>query len=451
MKALGMRTRRVLLAFLAFVLIFGSFAIGPNVQLTSAHLGESVFALVNEPIGVAATPGRLLVTHPWTVTQAQFDAGVRREVLSIDGAGNVSVFATLPTRVGSHEEYIAVAGPADPSKAGFPSPTPAGFVSNTVYVTQGPVIRKISFDRSSVTQFAELSSCPASHNGITFDRVGSFGFNMIVACNNGQVWKVTSGASATLVATIYDFIEGPDVAPLSFTSCPGCIPVAAEFTNTVYGVRPPQEGESSVVTVASWTGAESVHFVPSSKCTSATSGGTFFTAIFPVNVTKFPISAFAGLGGRALVTSEFGGGIGLITSTGSLPITPTLFHANFGQHEGSAFVDCTVPLLLEAEREPGSINPKAPGLVTVFIFKTANFNPESLIPETLRLGITGTEQSFAFCVPGVSHRRGRPARDCKFHKNLLGIPSEGIFRGTLILKGKYQAPTGDPDAEGGGI
>jgi len=280
----------------------------------------STFASVNAPIGVAATPQKLLVSRPFS--------GTPREILSIDSTGATSVFATLPA-TGSLEQYLAI------------SPGLGGFPANYVYVTQAQTIHQITPDGSTISTFATIPSLASSVNvGITFDHIGSFGFDMLVTGTNGQVWRVNSSGSATLVGTVPAWIEGPDVAPLSFAPYGGHVLVAAEQVSTVYAVSP----TGTVSTVASWPNPDGVAFVPSNVCTFGTSGGAFFTAIYPTHITKFPASDFTGLAGRALVMSEFGGGIGLLTSDGT-SVTVSTFQTSIGEHEGSSFVrgDCAAP------------------------------------------------------------------------------------------------------------
>lgn len=438
-------------------IVAGALLFGPYIGLTSGHLGESTFASVVEPVGVAATPGRLLVTHPF--------CGNPREVLSIDSSGVVSVFATLPPlEKGCREEYIAVAGPADPTQPGFPSPTRGGFQSNFVYVTQGSDIVKISPD-GVVSAFTEIPGCQPSRNGITFDRVGSFEFKMIVACNGGKVWKVAANGTSTRIAHVAAAlglasvsIENPDVAPQSFAPYGGHIFVAAGVLSKVLAISP----SGAVSAVADWPSAEGVPFIPATKCTFGPALGSFFTAIFrPAaqglgDITQFPLAAFSGLSGRALVTSDGTGGIGLLTSTGQPTIIPTVFHANLGRHEGSTFVDCTVPLILQIIVKPGfiphTIDPQSKGTVPVAILSSPIFNAlTDPIISTITFGFTGTERSIESCNTKSGqdvNGDGRLDLICNAVIGSLGIPTQEPYSGPLILKLRYNAPTGDPDGEG---
>ncbi|MGQ0570572.1 MAG: hypothetical protein ACT4P5_13780 [Armatimonadota bacterium] len=64
MKRSGGVTRR-LAPVLLVACMLGTLMVGPYAGTTSGHIGEAVFASVIAPTGVAATPGRLLVTRPY--------------------------------------------------------------------------------------------------------------------------------------------------------------------------------------------------------------------------------------------------------------------------------------------------------------------------------------------------------------------------------------------------
>jgi hypothetical protein len=437
------------------LLALASVLIGPGPDTTSGHVGEGVLAAIQHPVGVAATPGRLLVTSP--------SCGNPRQLLSVDSGGAVSVFATLPPRpAGCFEDYLAVAGPADPTKLGFPTPTAGGFPSNHVYVTQGPSILRVS-PEGTVSAFTTIPGCEPSGSGITFDRAGTFGYQMLVSCSGGKVWKITAGGARALVADAaaalglgWVRIENPDVAPATFSPYGGHVFVAAPLLGKVLAISP----YGVVKVVASWPGAKGISFVPSLKCDMGLSGGVFFTAIKATptasgGLYKFPLASFAGLSGRAVVTSETGAGMGLLTPTGAAWITPTLFHANFGKHGGSAFTDCSVPLLLEIIVKPGSIphtiNPISEGTVPVAILSSPIFNAlTDVVRSSITFGYTGTERSIAFCNASGTDADGDGRLDLMCHgtTRLLGIPASGVYRGPLILRLLYNAPGGDPAAEG---
>jgi hypothetical protein len=452
--------RRAALACLAMACV--ALLAGPGALPTQGHVGETPFATISGPVGVAATPGRLYVTSPF--------CGNPRKVMSIDSSGAVSVFATLPARPnGCFEDYIAVAGPADLSKPGFPSPTKGGFISNYLFVAQGAQILQIT-PEGVVSPFTTIPYCGRSHTGITFDLTGSFGYKMLVTCEGGKIWTVAANGAPTLVANVAAAlglasvrIENPNVAPQSFHPYDGHLFVAAENLGKILAVSP----AGAVKRVATWPGAEGVHFIPDTKCDVGASGGTFFTAIKRKDgsgsIVKFPLSAFAGKSGRALVTSESGAGIGLLTPTGDPTIVPTLFHSSSGKHEGSAFANCTVPLLLTIDVKrsiirlwgidsgaPG-INPDSHGTTPVAVLSSPIFNALTQpVISSIRFGVTGTEDSIKFCNTGGEDVNGDGRKDliCHGETRKLGIMGHKIYHGPLTLKLEYLAAGGDPAGEG---
>lgn len=451
-------------------LVQAALLIGPNARSTSAQVvNESFFAMVDQPIGVAATPGKLYVTRPF--------CGNPRQVLSIDSTGSSSVFATLPDREGGcFEEYITVV-PAPPNShtlPRFPTQNPAGFNSNFIYVTQGPNVKQISPFDGSVAQFASLPTCPSTSNGITVDSVGTFGFQLIVACSNGQIWLLnSSGQTVTVggtptsspIATVPAFIEGPTIVASTFAPFGGQLLVASETTNTVYAVS----NLGAVSTVASVNTAEIVDFIPSTLCDFAASGGAWFSAIFSTSIFKLPASVFTGLddGKHAVVPSEVGNattaGLTLLTSSGTPPtISSSTFRSFFAQHEGSAFVNCNVPRLLKIIVKPDSIphaiNTESQGTIKIAILGELGFDPTKqlvLTPAALRAGppATSNNQSFTgFCSFEAVTSSGFIDAECEFDVQAMfaGSGITGVYTGPIIVKGVLKTGSGDPDAEGGG-
>lgn len=439
----------------------------PNVALGTLPVTESFFASVAQPIGVAASPSKLLVTH---------QCG---QVVSIGPTGTmVSLFATLPSAPeGCSEAYIATAPAAadflntpavsDPLVCPtFPTitsclkftPNEIGFASGFVYVTQGSRIIKIAPDGSAQASFINtvqhpsgtLSPCGPSHTGITFDKVGTFGFHMIVVCNNGRVWLLDKDGQTVTVAgalTSSPFtviavcpppgfglactippgpFEGPDVARLSgFSPFNGQLLVAAENAGEVFAVN--SSGATS--TVASVGSAEAVAVIPLTVCSFGSSGGAYFSAVFGNNsITKVLMSDFTGLSG-ALVPSEFGtasnAGIVLLSSDGTtLNTTPSTFSSFFAVHEGAAFCNNSVPTDITGfiQREPVPVNADDLGVLTAIFCPTTGFDPFK--PNAVfRAGIKGIEDSFAFFTPQPVLNG---CRDVKFFMNKLGIREAGL-------------------------
>lgn len=486
-------SRRAIQRYAVALLFFGVIGllltdIGPTTSALAAGT-LSQFASIGNfgPVGIAATPGRVLAVH--------CDSGVGHPVvLSLDTAGNATTLATLlgAVCIDTSENYITIA-PAisNPTSAGtypggipvFPPPNPAGFTSNVAYVTNGYTVYQVQ-PNGSVAQFAAVPSCP-SFGGITFDRVGTFGYQLIAICTTGQVWlfnknggtvtaagAATGNPIATVPITTGTAAEGPDVAPLN-TALPGLggqlfVTVAKSGGGgKIYAVSP----AGAVTAITSLSSAESVAFIPSPKCTYglANTSPVYFTAAFGGNaVDSLSMAAFAGLnlGGNALIATE-GNGITLLNAVKGKIATST-FAASGVTLQGSAFVDCSTPLLLNSFRNDFGINAGANGVVSVWILQTPTFNPLTICVNANAVngqscagvypngqvtpphyGVTGTENSFAGCGTGLVSTNQGPALLCKFTKSALGITSNiSPYNGPLIVNLFYIGGGGDGDAGG---
>src|SRR5262245_40068547 len=174
----------------------------------------SPFATVNTPVGVAASGTNLIVTEY-----------CGHNVDTIDCHGNVTLLATLPGLSDCKEELVTIA----PSQAAT-----AGFNQGDIFVTQGAAIYKVT--GGTVTLFAVMPVCADYHTGVTFDHVGTFGYNMIVTCVNGAIWQVDGTGIPTFIADTATWTEAPAVPPLSFGPYGGQILVADEFSGSVHAI-----------------------------------------------------------------------------------------------------------------------------------------------------------------------------------------------------------------------
>ena len=233
-----------------------------------------VFATLDRPVGVAVTASAVFATQ-----ECSF------HITAIAPHGTSFLFATLPRR-GQQctERYIAV---------------PTARFGGDLFATQGRTAFRVS--RGAVTRLVKLPpSVPPNGMGITFDRVGTWGGDMILTTHDGQVWRVSTSGSATFVADVGSQAEGPAVAPRSFSAAPGDILVPNKFANEVFAVEP----DGTVMPLASWDSPEKVDPVPSQPCTVGPGGPAYLVALRGDDqLVGFPSSNFAGLGG-AMVTSE---------------------------------------------------------------------------------------------------------------------------------------------------
>src|SRR6266704_5183158 len=159
------------------------------------------FTSVPFATGVAASRTNLLVSEYCT-----------DNIDTVACDGTVSLFATIPGFGSCREKYMTIA----PSQSAA-----AGFTPRDVFVTEGAMVFKIDANTHAVTLFATLAGCTSTdHNGITFDHFGTFGFDMIVTCQEGSVFRVDGNGNATQIASVFPpgegEIEGPAVVPPLF-------------------------------------------------------------------------------------------------------------------------------------------------------------------------------------------------------------------------------------------
>src|SRR5438094_2664653 len=291
------------------------------------------------PTGVAAAPDLLLVSEFCSENIDQLDCN-----------GTASLFATLPGFGSCREKYITIASAQSVNSGGGLTP----FTPRDVFVTEGPNVFKIH--EGIVTPFADLAplGCTsADHNGITFDHFGTFGFDMIVTCQDGGVFRVDGNGTATFIANVFASgpltdgeIEGPAVVPPGFGPHGGKIWVADESNNKVHAIGPPPT-YTVTLNILSHVSAEGVFVIPSPPCTFC-SGGAFFQSEQQITqaIYQYPLSDFTGLGGNVLVTSEQGGlgaDTSLVTFNGTNYVQSSFGPRVPGVNEGSSFVDCDVP------------------------------------------------------------------------------------------------------------
>ena len=276
------------------------------------------FTSAPSPTGVAASSAKMYVTEY-----------CNPEIDTISDTGMVTPFATLPGNPGEcKERYIAI------------SPDLGIWAPNDIYVTDGGVVYKVTPDGLGVTTFTTIEGCGNDHSGITFDHVGTFGLEMIVTCESGDVWRIDSSGTPKLVANL-DLgdaeYEGPAVVPVNFGPLGGQILVADEDHGAVHAIN--NLGHVTLG-VFSHFNAEAVLVVPSVPCTLGSSDAVLVSALQQQNqLVKLSMNDFTGMGGDILIMSEEGQGILREHWNGSgyeeSPLDTTSL-----PYEGSAFLDC---------------------------------------------------------------------------------------------------------------
>jgi hypothetical protein len=325
--------RKIYLTIVALLALTGVF----YAQFPPAHPSPFVSG-IPFPTGVAAAPDLLLVSEFCS-----------ENIDKVACDGTHTLFATLPGNGSCQEKYMTIA----PAQS-----TAAGFTPRDVFVTEGPNVYNIS--GGTVTLFTTIVGClSADHNGITFDHFGTFGNDMIVTCQEGNVFKIDNlpgGPHVTLIRSLPlppgGEIEGPAVVPPGFGPHGGEIWVADEGTNAVHTIK--NDG-TFTLNILSHVSAEGVFVIPSPPCTFCDpppGPSAFFQTEQQLNqlVWRYPLTDFTlpppGLGGNVLVTSEQGADFAdtsLVTVSGGTYVQSSFGPRPPGANEGSSFVDCDVP------------------------------------------------------------------------------------------------------------
>jgi hypothetical protein len=317
------------------VLVISVSVVGP---LRAA--APSFFAPIADPVALV---GRF---DFFFATTRCSDAMGGRILSKIERTGAVSKFATLLSRAGCFEEWVAVA----PGLGTFAD------ARNFIYVTQGRRVVEIDAAGGPARLFFKLpDSAPDTNNGIVFDSVGAWNFDLLIVAGS-QVWRLRREASAavcgangltapcgvsapspfpvTISAGRKPVVVGgqPAVMPLTYGPCPGGLLTASEafMGGSVFCVKPNGAVRGPI---GLWPGAGGVIFVPPNPCPFGTTddsppAGTFFTTFTSKEkVVQFPVTDFTsspkgdpGVDGRgALVLSATGAGIGVLTARPPAP------------------------------------------------------------------------------------------------------------------------------------
>jgi len=198
----------------------------------------------------------------------------------------------------------------------------------------GGAIWRITNDGTSQAQFAG-PGIVGGVRSIAFDPYGLYGKQMIVATNQGNVYTVSNGGVATLLASVGEDAEGLSFAPQTFgTFAKGTLFVASEGSGSLRAIDPGGTQTSIIGPgsgIAGIGGAEMVSFVPLNLGSSGNPVEGFYAAAFPNNIQKADASQFAPYLGDAVITSETGHGVFdihfngstfVVTQIGTFPAQP---------------------------------------------------------------------------------------------------------------------------------
>jgi hypothetical protein len=221
--------------------------------------------------------------------------------------GNLQLFApTINVAGGNPEEHFVT---SSLGKGGFPS--------RHIYVGSSAGNSIIHIDNAGTSGNTFVSGLTGTPRGILFDAVGTFGFDMLVTTNNGDIYRVNSAGTASLLASVGEDTEGLDIAPLGagFGSFDGQLIVASENSGLIRAISP--SGQITVLGGLNIPGAEELTFVPLNLGASGNPVEGFYGANYTPNVVKADAGDFAGFQGDVVVTSETQHSVNLVQWNGS--------------------------------------------------------------------------------------------------------------------------------------
>jgi hypothetical protein len=329
-----------------------------------------IFSTFSQLTGVAATKTELFATG---------FQNPNPDIYTLDCSG----IPTLYQAAQGGEKYIAIA----PRQSAA-----AGFTPRDVFITFGQFILSAT-PPGPFTLFTTIPCSETDHTGITFDKVGTFGNDMIVTCKSGDVFKIDNlpvppnPPHITFLAHAASpggEIEGPAVAPSpGFGPFSGQILVADEGNSEINAIKndgPPGTVTHNIFNFGGGVGItpEGVTFVQE-ECTYC--GFAFFQSSqqsppgFP-SMFAYPPTDFTGLAGSALVPLEQGQQILLVQFLGGNYVT-SVFDNPPGSNvlEGFSFVDCDVPTPTPTPTPSATFTPTATATATATATPTPTPTP----------------------------------------------------------------------------
>jgi hypothetical protein len=295
------------------LLLAAAVAVAVALSAPAAHAWPSPWVTSPHPIGLAYNGNDILMTGG-----DEANTECTNDVTAWNSSGQSRLFAKLRDRpgcIGSELETYMYTVPE------YEFAWPVG----TTYVVHGSHIYAIDRDGN----WFNFANGPCKDNdipGVTIDTGGNWGHLMFVTCStSGTVWTVDNAGVARLFADLSKppisahWVEGPAIAPRSFAQ-PSRLLITDEATNNIYSFSPWDDTRSPSI-MATFPGIEHIDFIPDNICTYGNTGGGFFSAVPSWNggeIDKRPPADFAGYSNAAVLTSEYGQGLGILTGPGNV-------------------------------------------------------------------------------------------------------------------------------------
>lgn len=281
--------REILRVLLVGILILGVFSLFGT--LAQAQVTMQVF--VNpHPVVSSGTIGFTFAGTKFVGSVAGDGSGI---LYSTDlSGGNVQVFAPNVSLAGSNafDEHVVVA-----------SLGMGGFPLWDIYVATGVGVLHITSDGTRSDMFATGLASPV--RGMMFDGIGTFGHDLLVSTQGGQVYRINSSGVASLLASVGEDVEGMDIPPIGagFGSFDGQLVIVAGNSGLLRAIDP-----SGKVTVLNANNPipqpERLSFVPLNVAPGGSPLEGLYSANYPTNVLKASIAQFIPLRGDAVVMGE---------------------------------------------------------------------------------------------------------------------------------------------------
>jgi hypothetical protein len=161
------------------------------------------------------------------------------------------------------------------------------------------------------TVFATLPPGSGQVRGILFDRIGTFGNNMLVVTKQGNIYTIPSSGIPKLLASIGEDGEGMAVLPLNSAFYPGELIVVSEGAvtctnnNGTLRVISPTGGKTIIYSSPLISCAEIVSYVPLNLGASGSPLEGYYEANYGTGMVSFaPASQFTTFIGHLIVTQE---------------------------------------------------------------------------------------------------------------------------------------------------
>ena len=185
----------------------------------------------------------------------------------------------------------------------------AGFAKGNIFASPGGT--------TSIYQYANCGGTPTLFASIPtgqyvrqifFDPGSSFGGDMLVTTNAGNIYKVTSAGAVSFLASTGEDTEGMDIASSKFGKYAGQLLTTSEGSGTIRAIS----AGGTITVLENSSGAplhineaETVSVVPLNFGVSGNPLEGFYVANYPVDIQKAGVtSQFASYLGDAIVTEE---------------------------------------------------------------------------------------------------------------------------------------------------